>query len=943
MRFKFWQIALFVALVVGTTFLAFPTKSRLVDLYLQSGELEKGRTLLEEQLAIHPEDVQLLLTAADLYQELGYSDRSLEILRKAQALRPTDAAILRKLAQMYEWSMEPDKAAEIYNRMANASLASAEILRKLIAWDRYIGRLPAEVDTIIRLVDKNIFISVDSPSPYLQVLAVALKRLAKLRSPKPDDILLNFLIQRLFILGEQYTAELQRGDKPEMLQWCTYALEYFVMAGRVREGLEYAVDLDAALNKPLFASLRLVTVLQWSSLYQQALDVLTDLERMRPDDLKLLKAMAELGRRARNYQKAEHALIRLTELAPRDQETRNGLADLYMEQGAYSKALDVLVKIAEAFGRTFQLIDRMFEAALAGGEAEQLEIAAEQAKALSAGQWGEMIRANPQVARKRADVLLALNRPKEALPVLQDLYRQYPDDRSLVLQILQLAGSVGDSQLISEVAENALQHWPDDKDILSAAASAALALGDGERAQSLFARLLQLQPNPDEAIALLEAAGSSGKPALVESSARIVARYYPHDARLLSKAGEVSEWTNDPRLAYGYYRAAALLSKSESDVGRMLETASYTGDERLMSEALQTAFQLRPNDVDIALRAARLFYSEGRTNLGRRIMEQLEARRPLTAGQLRQWADMALAAGEDEEAYGLLERVHAMAPGDETITRRLAQLASWTNRYERQAELLGELSRKHPKNATLALEAAQAFGSAGDPGRAADILKRSLQYAPDNPDLLRAYARNSNDAGRPRQAAEALERLRRFVRLTRDESLLLASALVEDQQPARALDILEPLASEGGLGKEGGLLRIRALALAGLRDRAAKASMEMALQYANDAPTLSSLGVLALDNAQPEVGLRFFDQALSLNPDNLAALKMSGMALADLGRNDQARARLSRYLKLRPEDPQARYRLAETLDAAGRTVQARQEYARALQELKKDITQGARP
>jgi predicted Zn-dependent protease len=943
LKFKLWQTALFVVLVVGTTFLIFPTKPILIGLYLQSGELEAGSELLEEQLAIHPDDIQLLLLAADIYQKLGYSDRSLEVLRKAQTLRPRDPAILRKLAQMYEWSMEPDKAAEIYNQMADASLASAEILRKLIAWDRYIGRLPAEVGAIIRLLNKNTFIAENSPSPYLQVLAVSLERLAKLRSPQTDDILLDFLIQRLFILGEQYKAQIQEGETPDMLQWCTYALEYFVMTGRIRQGLEYAVDLDTALGRPLFASLRLVTVLQWSNMYQDALDVLTELDQMRPDDLALLKALADTSRRAKNYQKAENTLLRLAKLAPRDEEVSNGLADLYMEQGAYSKAVDVLVKIAEGFGRTFKLIDRIFEAALAGGKVEQLEIAAEQAKALSAEQWTEMLRSDPDVARKRAAILIALKRPKEALPVLMDLHRQTPDDRPLVLQILQVAGDAENAQLASEIAENALQRWPDDKTILRAATTTALALGDEERALSLLAKLLQMHPDPAEAAALLEVAGSSGKPALVEAAAKTVARYYPRNASLLSKAGEVAEWTNDPGLAYRYYRAAALLSKNESDVGHMLETASYTGNADLMSEALQTAFRLRPDDANLALRAARQFYGEGQPKLGRRIMEQLEAHRRLTAGQLRQWADMALTAGNDDEAYQLLERVHVLAPDDEKITRRLAQLASWTDRYGRQAELLGELSRTHPKDAALALEAAQAFSGAGSPARAAELLKVSLKYAPDNPDLLRAYARFSNDAGRSRQAAEALERLRRFVRLNRDESLLLASALLDDRQPTQALEILEPLASEDALEKDTGLLLIRALISAGRHDRAASASMAMAEQYANDAPTLSRLGVLAMDNARPEAGLRLFDRVLSLHPSNLAALKMSGMALADLGRNALAQDRLNRYLKLRPQDPEARYRLAEALEATGRTVQARQQYAKALQELKKDSDLGGRP
>lgn len=935
-------MALFVVLVVGATWLVFPDKTRMIELYLQSGEIETAAMLLDEELQKHPRDIRLLLAAADLDVRLGRPGRAAESLRKVLTQRPDDAEVLRRLARLMEWSLQPREAALLYERLADVSPTPEEALRKLAAFERYAGDLQAEVDAILRLLERDQIIAEDSPRPYLRALAVTLNQLGDIREDS-DDPLLNYLIQRLFILGEQYSAELEEGEQPELMEWATYALEYFVMAGRVLDGLDFAVRLDTAVDRPLFASLRLVTVLEWSSLYEKALKVLAVLEQKHPRDPDLLEAKAETGRRAGDLQAAENALRKLTEAAPGKPEHHHELAEVYADQGAFSKALEVLENIARVFGRTGKLLQRMFQVALTGGEQELLETAARQAEALSPEQWRELVRTNPEVARTRADILLALDRSEEAFPILMDLYRRDPEDKQLASRLVRVAGFTGKPELSLQAAQQALNRWPGDPDILRAAADAALALEDYDRAVDLLVRLLEQSPNREDADALLTAAGYSNRPSLVRRAARTVFRMFPKDAALLARAGLSASWCGDPRLAFGYYRRAALLNPSESNVGAMLETASFTGDSRLMAQALQTAFRLRPGDADLALRAARQLYNMDRPENGQAVMEQLQARRSLKPEELRQWADMALAAGRDEEAFRLFRRLHDRLPDDEAVTRQLAVLASWTGRYGLRADLLAGLSRSDPQNIQLAREAAQALSNAEEPGRAADILKRSLKYDENDPELLREYAEYAGFASRPNEVVDALSRLRRVAELTPQQSGTLAGALLDRGRPGQALEVLEPLAESGELNQPTGLLMVRALDAAGFGDRAAVLSRNLAERYAEDAQYVARLGAQALFGARPQDGLRLFQKVLQDQPHNPTALKGAGLALADLGRNTQARDRLQRYLDIRPDDPEARYRLAQVLDNLGRSGRARREYARALLELERDPDVEARP
>jgi tetratricopeptide (TPR) repeat protein len=93
---------------------------------------------------------------------------------------------------------------------------------------------------------------------------------------------------------------------------------------------------------------------------------------------------------------------------------------------------------------------------------------------------------------------------------------------------------------------------------------------------------------------------------------------------------------------------------------------------------------------------------------------------------------------------------------------------------------------------------------------------------------------------------------------------------------------------------------------------------------------LQNLGTIEFDRGDAAGALALYDRALSVEPDQPDVANSSGIALARLGRLDEARARFEAALRVDPEHAEAARNLGSVLAAAGRREEAIAAYEQAL-------------
>jgi tetratricopeptide (TPR) repeat protein len=192
------------------------------------------------------------------------------------------------------------------------------------------------------------------------------------------------------------------------------------------------------------------------------------------------------------------------------------------------------------------------------------------------------------------------------------------------------------------------------------------------------------------------------------------------------------------------------------------------GDAASAEKRLLEAMRTPVAHLDTALGWARLRL--GRVEQAAADFEAAVARRPEDVSALA-GASAALARlGRDEEAVGLLRRAAGLAPSDTRLSRRLAALKLAVS--ERLLPLAAE---------------AQAAGRAEE---ALALYRRSLEAVPELAPA-RLAAAGLLLAGGAR--AEAIALLDAEPNRERGATARLAELLLEDRQPARALDLLRGL------------------------------------------------------------------------------------------------------------------------------------------------------
>ena len=224
----------------------------------------------------------------------------------------------------------------------------------------------------------------------------------------------------------------------------------------------------------------------------------------------------------------------------------------------------------------------------------------------------------------------------------------------------------------------------------------------------------------------------------------------------------------------------------------------------------------------------------------------------------------------------------------------------------------------------------------GDEARA--LLARTLP-AHRNPGLLQyRVGRAWLESGRPDAAIPHFEQALLASPGQGEIHLVLGQALLRLQRPAEAVPHLQEAFAQGAFRDVAGLDLARALVAAGHSQEARAAVAATPLLEDSDGETAAALADLAFSLGDAEGAARFAAEAVRRAPDRPRGHKALGVALAQLGRGQEALAALEAAARLDPADPTVPYNLALLLARAGRLAEARRLAERSLA-----LDPGARP
>ncbi|HEY0514169.1 MAG TPA: tetratricopeptide repeat protein [Thermoanaerobaculia bacterium] len=331
------------------------------------------------------------------------------------------------------------------------------------------------------------------------------------------------------------------------------------------------------------------------------------------------------------------------------------------------------------------------------------------------------------------------------------------------------------------------------------------------------------------------------------------------------------------------------------------------------------------------------------------------------------------AQGRNEEAIGLLTRVHAAEPKDTGIALTLARVMERTGRRDDAARLLNDLAAALEKDGKLKeaqearLQAGQVYVDGKQWDKAAAAL-RPLLAAQDDAVRLQAEAQTADALAKAKRYDEALGVLARekdspaviakraevLSRAGRDAESggLLAGLAAGDEASALAaaqtwqrlekfpesIPILEKVAAAHPDQPVPGFLLGSAYERSGQRDKAIVEFQRILKIEPDFHAALNYLGYTYADEGvNLDEALKLVSRAVALDPDNGAYVDSLGWTYYRLGRTEQARGALERAARLEPEDATLQEHLGDVYVALGQTERARQAYQRSL-ELGSDDT-----
>ena len=263
------------------------------DAYVRENKIDEAIALYEKSINIIPGNENLLNRIGNLYNQNRQYNKAAGIYEKLTEIKPDNTWYFQMLTNVYNMSGQKDKADEIWKRLIQEKPDNADILAQVANFYSNAN----DMDNAINLAEKSVQLAPDNVG-YLQNLATFYSRTEKF-------------------------------DKAEE------AYEKIV-----------AMAQDQWLKE--WANREILNIYQKQNRLGEAESKFEDEVKNRPDDIVLLKNLAELYMRKGEKEKALEIYEKAVRVSANDRDVNNSLVSLYESMGKPDKAIELLKKIIEA-------------------------------------------------------------------------------------------------------------------------------------------------------------------------------------------------------------------------------------------------------------------------------------------------------------------------------------------------------------------------------------------------------------------------------------------------------------------------------------------------------------------------------------------------------------------------------------------------------------------
>jgi putative PEP-CTERM system TPR-repeat lipoprotein len=649
-----------------------------------------------------------------------------------------------------------------------------------------------------------------------------------------------------------------------------------------------------------------------------------------PTSLAALLLKADLLAAERRTQEAAQAYERAIALQPGNQRAHLGLVPLLLRQGQAAKARERVNALKAGAPRAFatQYLDALVS--YSENQPDAAHEAVQQALRMAPEHVPSLLLAGA-VAHDSGRYALA----EQHLLKVVDSAPDYPYPRRLLISTYLRTGQ---AQRAEEALQPLLKTQPQDAAVLRLAGEVALALGEVQEAAQHFESASRRDPkNVATRLRLSRAHLAAGETeraiADLEAAAQVDKDNYRADVALV--ALHLNRRQPDKALA-----AAQALERKQPDnplthnlMGLVLVEKKDGAQARTRFER---ALQLEPSYFAAAHNLAQLDRREGKPDAARQRYQAILARDARHEQALLALAQLLQQTGaQPAEVQSLIER--AVAGNPSSARAHLFAIGYWlrTGEPKRALSAAQRAQAALPENTAVLQALGRAQLAAGDANQAIATFGRLAALMPEAPGPLLGQAdafaaakdwRSARAAlGKALELQPGLMAARRALALTalRLENSEQASADARETQarwpdrPEGYLTEVEVLEAQGKTAEAEALIRktlakfpqspvlvaaYTILQRQGRKQAAESLALEWVKDHPKDAQVPSFFGQTALAERDFAAAARWYQAALSAQPDDAAALNNVAWALGQL-KDPAALDYAQRAVKLAPDNP----------------------------------------
>jgi len=491
------------------------------------------------------------------------------------------------------------------------------------------------------------------------------------------------------------------------------------------------------------------------------------------------------------------SLVSWLEAAGQTEEAKRLLREATVRDGGKDPdAWLVLARYHERRGETAKARDALAQGMRLMGEAPITMVAAYVDLLIRAGDYDEAEELLPQFEPSpvmqnmlRGRLLLARGHPAEALGVLEEGLRLWPDQSVAHWLAGTAAEQLGEFERAIQEYGEALRNDRGNRDAVLSLLRLLEGLGLDQEALATLSRYHQENPNdPEILVQSIRFAGRAGVPEVWEQAARQLGALPGQRSVVVAELAAIAAGGGGPSAGAEAIRGARLdltHPRNGPALGPLVDYLVAAGHSGEALEATQAALAAHPDEALFHELRGRALRGAGEPEAAREALQRALELEPERAPALAQLAALAAERGDRDTAIALYDRAALADPDDASYTWGAVELLSESDDGAELERRLEALLARRPTHAAAAELLARRL-SERDPDRAIALALRAVRLR-GGPDALDTLGRIQLARG---DAASAARSLGASVRLRPDSpsSLYwLGRALVatEDEEGAR--------------------------------------------------------------------------------------------------------------------------------------------------------------